>query len=146
MTTTTGRLRSRSVRRDGPRRSGPGARLLIVAAVAALAGLAGCDCRAKVTAMSTGLGDVRVQIAGAGGSCGGAPAGGGVEGIRGSAGGGWSAAVPASSNSPVIRDITYGTVPPGLKEDKPAAPLAPNDALEFRVHGPGFRGGVSLVV
>ena len=46
----------------------------------------------------------------------------------------------------IVREITYGTPPPGFKEDKPAAPLAPNDALEFRVHGPGFRGGVSLVV
>ena len=119
---------------------------MAAAAFVGLAGAAGCDCRAKVTAMSTVLGDVRVQIAGAGGLCGDAPAIGDLEVIRGSSEVVWSAAFPASSNYPVVREIAYGVPPPGFKEDKPAAPLSPNDTIDFRVHGPGFRGGVSLVV
>lgn len=116
------------------------------ALVVGLAGAAGCDCRAKVTAMSTVLGDVRVQIAGAGGLCGGAPALGDVEVVRGTSEVVWSAAFPGSSNYPIVREIKYGTPPPGFTEEKPAAPLAPHDAIEFRVHGPGLRGGVSVIV
>jgi hypothetical protein len=121
-------------------------RLIAAAALFGLAGAVGCDCRAKVTAMSTVLGDVRVQIVGAGGLCGGTPALGDFEVVRGSSEVVWSAAFPASSNYPIVGEIKYGTPPPGFTEEKPAAPLAPNDAIEFRVHGPSLRGGVALVV
>jgi hypothetical protein len=106
----------------------------------------GCDCRATVTAKSTVLGDVRVQIAGAKGLCGGAPGLGDFEVYRGPSELVWSAAFASSRNYQPVGELKYGTLPPGFTEEKPPAPIAVNDTLEFRVHGPGFRGGVSLVV
>jgi hypothetical protein len=120
--------------------------VLGLAAAAPLVIATGCDCRAMVTAKSTVLGDVRVQIAGGKGLCGGAPNIGDLEVFRGPSQLVWSAAFAASSNYPSVSEIKYGTLPPGFTETQPATPIAVNDTLEFRVHGPGFRGGVSLVV
>ena len=121
---------------------------LVVAAVAAapLSIATGCDCRATVTAKSTVLGDVRVQIAGAKGLCGGTPGLGDIEVYRGPSELVWAAAFGSSSNYPAVGEIKYGALPAGFTEERPAAPIAVNDTIEFRVHGPGFRGGVSLVV
>ncbi|HEY3500732.1 MAG TPA: hypothetical protein VGK73_38840 [Polyangiaceae bacterium] len=113
---------------------------------AALLVATACDCRATVTPKSTVLGDVRVEIAGSKGMCGGDPTIGDFEVYRGSSELVWAAAFITSSEYPTVHQIKYGTPPPGFTEQKAAAPLAANDSIEFRVHGPGFRGEVRLVV
>jgi hypothetical protein len=94
------------------------------------------------------LGDVRVRIAGGGGLCGSTPGVGDFEVYRGPGAGElvWEGAFSGSETYPVVQELKYGTPPPGFTEGKPAAPLRANDALEFRIHGPGFRGGVQLTV
>jgi hypothetical protein len=119
-----------------------------MAATGGLAGLSACDCRAKVMATSTVLGDVRVQIASGGGLCGGAPALGDFEVYRGPDATElvWQASFAGSSQFPAVAELKYGSAPAGFTESQPALPLHVDDTIEFRVHGPGFRGGTRLAV
>jgi hypothetical protein len=120
--------------------------LLALVAVSGSFLATGCDCRATVTPRSPVLGDVRVEIAGSEGLCGGDPSIGDVEVYRGSTELVWAAAFNGSSNYPTVREIKYGSPPPGFTEQKAPVPLAVNDTIHFRVHGPGFRGDVSMVI